>query len=147
MFLSPNYLSKGIFMKFILILVLLLFQNCTVYRGSSVGVESAIDQQTKVVVVTQDGNRLKFKKLLKKDQHFIGVVKKRNTKNYLEENRFDYEKRGRFQEYNIDSLAIAEIYPKNKTVSTFVNIGIAVLSAITVYTTAVGIIFLSSWGG
>jgi len=128
-----------------LILALFLLQNCTVYRGTAVGVENAIDQKTKTIVVTKGGEKLKFKKLLKTNQNLIGVAKKRRTIRYLEENGFDFEKRGQLRKYVIDSLEINEIYPKNKTASTLVSIGISVLTAFTVLTVAAGIVFFSSW--
>lgn len=129
-----------------LILILSLFQNCTVYRGSSVDADTAIDQDTKVVVHTKTGDRLKFKKLLKSDQDLIGVAKKQKTIDYLEEKGFDYEQYGKFRHYLIDTLEIDKIYPKNKTVSTLVNVGVSLLAASTVLTIGAAVIFLSSWG-
>ena len=128
-------------------LFLFLFQNCTVYRGSSIDLDAAIDTKTKVVVETRSGDKLKFKKLLKNDQSIVGVAKKRKTIKYLEENGFDYEQYGKFRAYIIDSLKINDIYPKNKTASTLVTIGASVLSAFTLLTITAGAIFFASWGG
>lgn len=129
-----------------LIIILFLFHNCTVYRGSSVTIDSAIDQNTKVVVHTEKGEKLKFKKLLKSDQDLIGVVSKQKTIDYLQEKGFDYEQYGKFRHYLIDSLEIDKIYPKNKTVSTLVNVGVSLLVVSTIITIGAAVIFLSSWG-
>ena len=142
-----SYALKWMFRMSILIIALFLFQNCTVYRGSSVDINNAIQEETKAVVVTKDAEKLKFKRLLKTEENLIGVAKKRQTIKYLEKNGFDFKKHGQLRNYIIDSLEINEIYPKNKPVSTIVNIGISVLSALTVLAVAGGIIFFSSWGG
>jgi len=144
---SQRSLLKKRFFLLILIGVFQLFQNCTIYKGSSVDIETAVQENTGAVVITQDGKRLKFKKLIKTEEHLIGIVKKNGTKRYLDKNKFDFEKRERLQKYMIDSLAINEIYPKNKTASTLVSIGIIIISAITVAMISVGIVFLASFGG
>lgn len=128
------------------IFIFLLFLNCTVYRGTSVSADKAIEQETKVVLVTNDGAKLKFKKLLRDENDLLGVAVKRKTLKYLEEQGIKYSDHGRMRHYMLDSLKINEIYPKNKAVSTIVNVTVAALVTLTVLVISAGIIFLSAWG-
>lgn len=133
-------------MRLLGIFIFLLFQNCTVYRGTSVSADKAIEQETKVVLVTNDGAKLKFKKLLRDENDLLGVAVKRKTLKYLEEQGIKYSDHGRMRHYMLDSLKINEIYPKNKAVSTIVNVTVAALVTLTVLVISAGIIFLSAWG-
>lgn len=143
-----NKISFKDLLKSILVCsVITLLQSCTVYRGSSVSLEEAVEENTKVVVVTANGNKLKFKKLESRAEHSIGLVKEERTKEILNELGFNFEKNGNLSIYNLDSLEIVEIYPKNKTATTFVNIGIIILSVATILAVAGVAIIFSSWGG
>lgn len=143
-----NKISFKDLLKFSLVCsIITLLQSCTVYRGSSVSLEEAVEENTKVVVVTANGNKLKFKKLESRAEHSIGLVKEQRTKEILNELGFNFEKNGNLSIYNLDSLEIVEIYPKNKTATTFVNIGIIILSVATILAVAGVAIIFSSWGG
>ncbi len=141
-----NYMSLKASLRLLGIFIFLLFQNCTVYRGTSVSADKAIEQETKVVLVTNDGAKLKFKKLLRDENDLLGVAVKRKTLKYLEEQGIKYSDHGRMRHYMLDSLKINEIYPKNKAVSTIVNVTVAALVTLTVLVISAGIIFLSAWG-
>lgn len=142
-----HYTSLKVSLRFLGIFIFLLFQNCTVYRGTSVSADNAIEQDTKVVLVTNDGTKLKFKKLLKDENDLVGVAKKRKTLKYLDEQGIKYSDHGRMRHYLLDSLEVSEIYPKNKPVSTIVTVVVTALVTFTVLVISAGIIIFSSWGG
>ncbi|MCM4154871.1 hypothetical protein [Gramella sp. AN32] len=140
--------SQKIESGILFLLVLLLFQNCTVYRGTNVTFEQAVNDEVKVRVFTEDGKKLMFKRLQLLDGQSIGFAKKNSqTGKFLLQNGVNFEEAGKFTAFVLDSLEVEEIYPKNRTASTFVSIGIALLVAATTIIVAVAVIFMTSWTG
>lgn len=61
--------------------VLILFQGCTVYKSTSISLEAAVQLKKKVQITTFDNQKIKFKRIVKRDGRYFGVKwLKDNTK-------------------------------------------------------------------
>ena len=55
---------------FTILLMLILFQGCTVYQIDTVSLDQAMKQQKKVKIITVDGHKLNFKKIVFQDDKY-----------------------------------------------------------------------------
>lgn len=110
-------------------------------------VQEAIEKETKAKVETVGGQKLKFKRLKKANNQLVGITKKRSTEKYLDQMGYSFEQYGKWRHYTIESLDIEHIYPKNKTASTLVNIGVVILSVVIAAVIAATVIVLAAFGG
>ncbi len=83
-----------------------MFQSCSIYRANTVSLEEASEQQTKVKVRTNGDENLKFKRIEYVDHKFYGLTKKK----------------GEWVKVELKEDEIKSIRPKNKGLSTFMNI-------------------------
>ncbi len=58
---------------FTILLMLILFQGCTVYQIDIVSLDQAMKQQKKVKIITVDGHKLNFKKIVFQDDKYEGI--------------------------------------------------------------------------
>ena len=58
-----------------LLVLLMLVQACTVYKGKSVSLDRAVDEVTKTELVTTNDVTHKFKRIVKEDGHYYGIKK------------------------------------------------------------------------
>jgi len=114
--------SKLKFIPWLLSLVL-LFQNCTVYRSTPITLDRAIRSESKTKVNFQNGHSIKFLKIDFENGIYYGI-KKNN---------------GRIERLPLDEKYISTIKEKNKTLSTIITVG--VLSAYVV------LVIIGSSGG
>jgi len=63
----------------IVVSALLLLQSCNAYKTSSVSLEQAVQEGTKVKVTTKDDRTLKFKAIQSLEGQYYGVVSKDNA--------------------------------------------------------------------
>ena len=52
---------------------LIFFQGCTVYKSLPISIEQAIQNESKVKVITKNDNKLKFKRIINVDGKLYGV--------------------------------------------------------------------------
>ncbi len=140
--LKRNLYGIVTFLSFIII-----FQSCTVYRSNPVSFEEASRQNVKIKAFNTDGQKLKFKRIEKKNDSYFGYVKPNSsTGKILQKKIKEFEKLGSLGVFKLNPNEIKEIYPQNKTVTAVVNIGAAALTLITVLYVIAAAIILSSWG-
>lgn len=64
--------------------VLILFQGCTVYKSTSISLEEAVQLKRKVQITTIDNQKIKFKRIVKRDGKYFGIKwLKENTKDIM----------------------------------------------------------------
>ena len=91
--------------------VLILLQGCTVYKSSSVSLEQAEQNQSKVKVITKNNEKLKFMRIGIENGNYYGIKKKN----------------GVIVNTPLDQDFINIINEKNKTLSTILTIAIPVV--------------------
>lgn len=102
-----------------LLTILVLFQNCSIYRAK----ESAIDEATsfpgKVKIKTSTNEAYKFERLMQEDGKIYGVAKK-NSKavKKLKDNVVPESLDNKFIKVNLPDNFIESIHLKNKALST-----------------------------
>jgi len=52
---------------------LIFFQGCTVYKSVPISIEQAVQNESKVKVITKNDNKLKFKRIINVDGKLYGV--------------------------------------------------------------------------
>lgn len=117
-----------------LLLVVFLFQSCTIYRARNAGIDKAVEVGSKVKVETKDNKIYKFKKLGRDENGLFGLAgRNSNTARSLAENIVDKNASGRFVKIGIDENSVEEVRLKNKTVSVLVPliIGFALFLSLT----------------
>ena len=92
--------------------VLILLQGCTVYKSSSVSLEQAEQNQSKVKVITKNNEKLKFKSIGIENGNYYGVK---------------ISNEGVIENIPLDQDFINIINEKNKTLSTIISIAIPVV--------------------
>ena len=94
-----------------LLTLLLLIQSCSVYRSQPISLEKASQIESNVRVITESGNRFKFKQIRKEGNVFYGLMNLNDpTKRIILKEEFTIE-----------------VKEKNKTLSTILSIGIPVI--------------------
>ena len=91
--------------------MLILFQGCTVYKSASVTLEHAVQNDSKVKVITKNNEKLKFMRIGIENGNYYGV-KKSN---------------GVILKTPLDQDSINIINEKDKTLSTILSIAIPVV--------------------
>jgi tRNA A58 N-methylase Trm61 len=81
----------------ILISILLLLQSCTIYRDAPATLDEAVASKQKVKVLLKSGAKAKYKKVIKKEELYYGIIQKDTLQIYPKD--------------------IARIQLKNKTLS------------------------------
>jgi len=64
----------------ILLVVVLLFQSCQVYKSKSSTLDEAVASNQRVKIHSISGERIKYKKIIKKEGLYYGLVKKDTVK-------------------------------------------------------------------
>ena len=91
--------------------ILILLQGCTVYKSTSISMEHAVQNETKVKVKTNSGEKYKFSRIGIKDGNYFGVTKSK----------------GAMVKIPLDEKSINTVNEKDKTLSTVLSIGIPVI--------------------
>ena len=86
---------------------LIFFQGCTVYKSTPVSIEQAIQNESKVKVITKSNERLKFNKIGIEDGKFYG----------------EKQSKGLIVKTPLNENFINKINEKDKTWSTIISIG------------------------
>lgn len=89
---------------------LIFFQGCTVYKSTPVSIEQAVQNESKVKVITKSNEKFKFNRIRIEDSNYYGYNSKERIP--LDQN-------------NIDTIK-----EKNKTLSTVLNIVIPVFTIV-----------------
>jgi hypothetical protein len=94
--------------------MLILLQGCTVYKASSVSLEQATLNKSKVKIMTKNNVKLKFERIVVEDGNYYGIrtVDSQNVKLLL------------------DTNTVEMIKEKDKILSTILSIGIPIVSII-----------------
>ncbi|MEM6687190.1 MAG: hypothetical protein AAF617_15520 [Bacteroidota bacterium] len=98
----------------IVCIILVFFQSCQVYRSKSSTIEEAVKSNGRVKIHTLSGEKIKYKKILKKEGMYYGIVQKDTLQ--------------------IDTSKIARLRLKNKTLSTIYTVLVSTVSGLTVLT-------------
>ena len=108
-------------------IALLLFQSCRVYHKAEVSIDKAVSEEKRVRLITKDGQKLKFKRIIKTDNQYYGIksLKPDAVKTSIDPS-------------NIRSLRL-----HNQTLS--IVFGILIGSVVT--TAVITFIALASWSG
>lgn len=102
-----------------LITILILFQNCSIYRAKEATIDEATTFPGKVKIKTTSNESYKFERLIKEDMKIYGVAKK-NSKpaKKLMDNIALNSADSKYVKINLSDNFIEEIHLKNKTLST-----------------------------
>lgn len=95
----------------LILIFVILFESCTVYKSTPVSLEEAYKFEGKVRVYTIENIELWFKKIEVDNNEYFGVTRKK----------------GKIVRIPLDSLKIKSISVKNKTLSTVLNVGIPIV--------------------
>jgi len=85
---------------------LILFQGCTVYKSVPVSIEQAVQNGSKVKVITKSYEKFKFSKIEIEDGNYYGVKKSK----------------GEMIKTQIDEQNVEKVQLKDKTLSTIITI-------------------------
>ena len=89
-----------------LLSLLILLQGCVVYKNTPVGLDEIAREKVMAKVVNRDGEKHKFRYISVKDSEFYGIKKIS----------------GKLVNIRLNESEIDAIYPKNKTVSTVLEL-------------------------
>jgi hypothetical protein len=106
---------------------LILFQSCRVYHKEHVTLDKAVEEGKRVKIITKNGTKLKFKKIVHSDGFYYGIkrVKGNDELNPIDPN-------------SIESLRL-----HNKTMSIIYGAGIGLLASGVI----LSIIIITAWDG
>ena len=90
---------------------LLVFQSCTVYKSSTISLSEAVEFNAKVKIKSTEGEKRVIQRIKFTDGKYLGEMTRKGQKVIVPLNEDDIE----------------SIRPKNKTLSTVINIGVPVL--------------------
>ena len=105
-----------------LLLSLIILSSCTIYKKSTLEEVSQIDN--KVLIMSKEGKRLKYYKVVKKDGEYWGQTKPKN----------DY-----VLETKIDANKVSIVKKQNPELSTLSTVTISILSAVGLFAIAFAI--------
>lgn len=91
--------------------ILILFQGCTVYKSTPVTLDQAVQNASKVKVMTKSSEIMKYKKIEVENGNYYGIKKAKKE----------------MVKTPLDEKFIASIKEKDKTLSTILTIGIPVV--------------------
>ncbi|MEM6516308.1 MAG: hypothetical protein AAF688_09005 [Bacteroidota bacterium] len=58
---------------------LLLFESCGAYRSENITIDTAVEEGSKVKVRTNEGEKIKFRRIIKEDNTYYGIKKSGKT--------------------------------------------------------------------
>lgn len=111
-----KFIQKNCRITSVIMTFLFLCQSCTIYRGASSTLDEAVESKRKVRVHLLSGAKATYKKVIKKEDGYYGIIKKDTLL--------------------INSSNITRIQLKNRTLST---VGTVLLSSTTIFLLMVGI--------
>ena len=116
--------------KLLLFILAVLFtlQSCQIYQPVPVSLEEAANSELKTKIITQNGDDLRFKKIISENQEFFGLKKKN----------------GNLVKFAVDEDEITAIFLKDKKKSTWANIALFVGIPLGFFLISF-IIFLITW--
>lgn len=119
----------------VLLTILVLFQNCSIYRAKEATIDEATTFPGKVKIKTTSNDSYKFERLIKEDGKIYGLAK-RNSKsaNKLMDKVLSESLENKFVIINLSDNFIETIHLKNKTLST----GLGVLGVVYIVAIAAG---------
>ena len=103
----------------VLLTLLLLFQNCSIYRAKESTTDEATTFPGKVKIITTTNESYKFERLVKEDGKIYGIARK-NSKavKKLMDNVVPESLENKFAKVNLPDNLIESIHLKNKALST-----------------------------
>ena len=103
----------------VILTILVLFQNCSIYRAKEATIDEATTFPGKVKIKTTSEETFKFERLIKEDGNIVGVAKKNSKAVKKLVNKVVPESAdNKFVKINLDNNFIDAIHLKNKTLST-----------------------------
>ncbi len=84
-----------------LLVFLILFQGCTVYKKQNISLDQAVENNGKVKLITKSNDKYKFKYITIVDGEYFGVVKRK----------------GEIINYQLQEKNIKAVKPKSKAAS------------------------------
>lgn len=112
-----------------LLILILLFQSCSIYRSKPVSIDRAVEFNKKVKLKTENNRVFKFKSLEKEGSVLYGIAwPYSKAAKFMAENIVEKNYKGRFVKIGIAENSIKEIKLKNYTLSAIVPIVIGVVT-------------------
>ena len=101
-----------------LLIIIFLFESCTIYRARNAGIDKAVELGYKVKLETKDNQVYKFRRLGRDENGLYGLAGiTSKTAKRLAEDIVDENMKGRFVKIGIDENSVEEVRVKNKMVS------------------------------
>ena len=110
----------------IILILAMLLESCAVYRSSPVSIQDAEKTHKRVLMIRNDGKKVRLKKIEFEDGNYYGIARVH----------------GRKAKVLIDESQVKAYRPINPIVSTLGTVGIVVFSLVVV----VAVIFAVTWG-
>ena len=107
-----NTFKKRTKMLTLFLTLVMIIQSCTVYKSSTVTLNQAVQNESKVRVKTVNNEKLKFDRISFENNQYYGVNKKNNQA---------------VIKTPLDQKLIKSVNEKDKTLSTLLSIGIPVV--------------------
>ena len=73
------------------ILLLILTQSCVIYRSEELGINETVGKG-RVKIITKDGEKIKYKKIVRANQTYFGVKNKYYQPKIIDKSSIDYVK-------------------------------------------------------
>ena len=107
----------------VLLTILVLFQNCSIYRAKEATIDEATTFPGKVKIKTTSNESYKFERLVKENGKIYGIARKNsNQAKKLIDKVLPESADNKFVKINLPDNFIEEIHLKNKTLSTVLEI-------------------------
>jgi hypothetical protein len=119
-----------------LLILILLFQSCSIYRSKSVSIDRAVEFNRKVKLKTQNNRVFKFQGLKKEGAVLYGIARA-NSKaaKLMAENIVEKNYKGKFVKIGIEEDSVKEIRLKKYALSVIVPIAIVIFVGAGVFIT------------
>lgn len=111
----------------LILTTMVLFQSCRVYYKENVSLDKAVAEAKRVKLKTKDGQKLKFKRIVKDSNQYYGLKKFKRKNTYT----------------LIDPSSIESLRLHNKTMSIIYGTGIGFIVALA----GSVVLFITSWDG
>ena len=120
--------SKKHFRLFSTILSLIfLLQSCSIYHSENLSLEEAVESNRNLRITTDEGEKLKFKRIEEEDGGYYGLVKLNSkTSKELQEMGLIGRDTGNLYAFDLETIEILLIEEKNQNASTFGTLGLVV---------------------
>lgn len=126
-------IKKQIQLVRITLIVLILFQSCRVYHKEHVTLDEAVEEGKRVKIMTKNGTKLKFKKIVHSNGFYYGIKRVKGNDKLDPIDPID----------PIDPNSVESIRLHNKTMSIIYGTGIGLLISGVV----LSVIFITTWDG